>query len=161
MQKITPFIWFDEKAEEAAHFYVSVFPHSKIVNVTRFAESGKEIHRHEPGSTMTVEFELEGQRFMLINGGPGVFKLTGAISFIINCKTQEEVDHYWEKLSAVPQAEQCGWCTDKYGVTWQVVPDVLDELMGSKDRAKAERATAAMMQMKKLDIEALRRAYNS
>lgn len=160
-QKITPFLWFDDAAEEAAGFYVSVFKHAKILDVTRYAEAGQEVHHRPPGSAMTVEFELEGQRFTALNGGPGVFAFSGAISFVIRCKTQEEVDHYWNSLSAVKEAERCGWLRDKYGVTWQVVPDALPELLGDKDKTKAGRVMQAMLKMKKIDIAELKRAHEA
>jgi predicted 3-demethylubiquinone-9 3-methyltransferase (glyoxalase superfamily) len=153
MQKITPFLWFDGQAEEAANFYVSVFKNSKIVSATRYGEAG-------PGpkaSIMTVEFELEGQRFVGLNGGPN-FKFTEAISFVVNCTSQEEVDHFWAKLSEGGQEVQCGWLKDKYGLSWQVVPTILVELMQNKDPVKSQRVMQAMLQMKKIDIAALKQA---
>jgi len=158
MQKITPFLWFDNQAEEAANFYVSIFPNSKIKEVSRYGDSGAEIAGREKGSVMTVAFELNGQEFVALNGGP-LFKFTEAVSFMVHCKDQEEVDYYWEKLSAVPESEQCGWLKDKYGLSWQIVPTVLDEMVSSSDPVKAERAMKAMLQMKKLDIAGLQKAY--
>jgi predicted 3-demethylubiquinone-9 3-methyltransferase (glyoxalase superfamily) len=161
MQKITPFLWFSDQAEEAANFYVSVFKNSKILSVNRY-QGGKELEEisgRKEGSVMTVEFELDGQHFSALNGGE-VFKFTEAISFVINCDTQEEVDHYWNKLteSGDAKAQQCGWLKDKYGVSWQVVPKALNELMSSKDPGVAQKVTHAMLQMKKLDIKALKDA---
>jgi predicted 3-demethylubiquinone-9 3-methyltransferase (glyoxalase superfamily) len=162
VQKITPFLWFDSDAEEAANFYVSVFRNSRIVNVSRYGEEGVEIHKRPVGSAMVVEFEIEGQRFQALNGGPH-FKFSGAISFMVNCDTQEEVDHYWEKLRAGgdPEAQQCGWLKDKFGVTWQVIPKALGELLSDPDPEKAGRVMNAMLQMKKIDIAGLREAYES
>jgi predicted 3-demethylubiquinone-9 3-methyltransferase (glyoxalase superfamily) len=159
--KITPFLWFDSKAEEAANFYVSVFRHAKVKHVSRYSEAGKEVHGREPGSAMTVDFELEGQPFAALNGGPGVFTFSGATSFVIHCKDQEEVDHYWNSLTegGDPAAQQCGWLKDKFGVTWQVVPDILPEMLGDADHAKADRTMKAMLKMKKFDIEALKKAH--
>jgi predicted 3-demethylubiquinone-9 3-methyltransferase (glyoxalase superfamily) len=153
MQKITPFLWFDGQAEEAANFYVSVFKNSKIVSATRYGEAGP----GPKGSVMTVEFELEGQRFVGLNGGPN-FKFTEAISFVVNCTSQEEVDHFWAKLSEGGQEVQCGWLKDKYGLSWQVVPTILVELMQDKDPVKSQRVMQAMLQMKKIDIAALKQA---
>ena len=158
--KITPCLWFDHQAEDAAKFYTSIFPNSKIGAISRYGEAGKEFHGKEPGSAMTVAFELDGQAFTGLNGGP-IFKFTEAISFQISCQTQEEVDHYWEKLSAGgdPKAQQCGWVKDKFGVSWQVVPTILPKLLSDPDRKKSERAMKAMLQMKKLDIDQLQRAH--
>lgn len=152
-QKITPFLWFDDKAEEAAHFYVSIFKNSKILNVARYGESGP----GPKGSVMTVSFELEGQQFTALNGGPQ-FKFTEAISFVVNCETQEEVDEFWKKLSAGGEASRCGWLYDKYGLAWQIVPIVLFELVDEKDPQKANRVMQALLQMDKLDIKALKGA---
>ena len=159
-QKITPCLWFDDQAEEAARFYTGIFKNSKIVKTSRYTEAGQEIHGRPPGSVMTVSFELDGQAFTALNGGP-VFKFNEAISFQINCDTQEEVDHYWSKLSAGgdEKAQQCGWLKDKYGVSWQVVPTILPEMLKDPDPAKAARAMEAMLQMKKLDIAKLKRAH--
>ncbi len=155
MQKITPFLWFDNQAEEAANFYVSVFKNSSIESVSRYSEAGP----GTPGSAMTVNFKLEGQDFVALNGGP-IFQFTPAISLYVDCATQEEVDHLWNQLSAVPEAEQCGWLQDKFGVSWQIVPSVLGKLMQDEDPAKAKRVVEAMLQMKKLDIAALQAAYD-
>ncbi len=156
MQKITPFLWFDHQAEEAAKFYTSVFKNSKITGIARYGEAGP----GPKGSAMTVAFQLEGQEFVALNGGP-VFKFTEAVSFVINCQTQEEVDYYWEKLSqgGDEKAQQCGWLKDQYGLSWQVVPTVLVELLQDKDAEKSKRVMQAMLQMKKIDVEKLRRAY--
>ena len=148
-QKITPHLWFDKEAKEAAEFYVSVFPQSKIKNITT-------LHNTPSGSADVVTFELLGQEFMAISAGP-FFKFNEAISFIVNCETQEEIDYYWGKLSAVPEAEQCGWLKDKYGLSWQIVPTRMGELM-NQDPQKLARVTEAFLKMKKLDIAALERA---
>jgi predicted 3-demethylubiquinone-9 3-methyltransferase (glyoxalase superfamily) len=153
MPRITPFLWFDTQAEQAAEFYVSVFENSKILNVTRYGGAGP----GPKGSVMTVEFELSGQRFVALNGGPH-FKFNEAISMVIDCKTQEEVDRYWAKLTEGGAESQCGWLKDKFGLSWQVVPAALQELIGNPDRAKAKRAMDAMMKMKKLDVRALQNA---
>lgn len=157
MQPITPFLWFDNQTEEAVKFYTSVFRNSKIGKTTRYTEAGQEIHQQKPGTVQSIAFELNGQPFMALNGGP-YFKINEAISFMVFCETQAEVDHYWEKLSAVPESEQCGWLKDKFGVTWQVIPTELDKLLSDPDPARAQRATTAMLQMKKLDIAALKKA---
>ncbi len=155
MQKITPFLWFDDRAEEAMKFYTSIFKNSKIVSVRNYGEAGP----GTPGTVMTGEFELDGQRFMALNGGPE-FKFTPAISFFVNCETQEEVDELWEKLTAGGgQPGPCGWLTDKFGVSWQIVPTALGRLMGDPDAEKARRVTEAMLKMGKLDIAGLERAY--
>ena len=154
MPKITPFLWFDNQAEEAANFYVSIFKNSKIVNVSRYGEAGP----GPKGSAMTVVFQLDGQEFIALNGGPH-FKFTEAISFSVDCKTQQEVDEYWEKLSAGGKPGQCGWLKDKYGLSWQIVPSILGQLLGDKDPQKSKRAMEAMVKMTKLDIAALQRAY--
>ena len=154
MQKITPFLWFDSQAEEAARFYVAIFKNSKILGVVRYgAEAAKASGRPE-GSVMTVGFELDGQHFTALNGGPA-FKFTEAISFVAHCQTQEEVDHLWEKLSEGGEQSRCGWLKDRYGVSWQVVPDVLIKLLQDRDPAKAKRVMQAMLQMSKIDIRAL------
>ena len=158
MQKITPFLWFDEQAEEAVNFYVSTFKNSRVQGVTRYDEEGAKAAGRAKGSVMTVGFELEGQEFTALNGGPH-FKFTEAISFVVNCETQAEVDHFWEKLAAGGQEIQCGWLKDKFGVSWQVVPTVLIEMLQDKDPKKAQAVMAAMLQMKKISIEPLRRAY--
>jgi predicted 3-demethylubiquinone-9 3-methyltransferase (glyoxalase superfamily) len=156
MRKITPFLWFDDKAEEAANFYVSIFKNSKVGRVSRYGEGGP----GPKGSVMSVTFILDGEEFSALNGGP-VFSFTPAISFFVDCKTQAEVDELWEKLSAGGEKGQCGWLKDKYGVSWQIVPSGLGELLGDKDPVKAKKAMQAMMQMTKLDIEAMRRAAAS
>jgi predicted 3-demethylubiquinone-9 3-methyltransferase (glyoxalase superfamily) len=153
MQKISPFLWFDNNAEEAANFYVSVFPNSKIQKVSRYGEAGP----GPKGTVMTVDFQLNGQEFIALNGGP-LFKFTEAVSFMVHCKNQEEVDNYWEKLSAGGEKGQCGWLKDKYGLSWQVVPDALMELIVDKDQAKTQRVMQAMLQMRKLDIAKLKEA---
>jgi predicted 3-demethylubiquinone-9 3-methyltransferase (glyoxalase superfamily) len=159
-QPITPCLWFDTQAEEAARFYAGVFKNSRIGTVSRYGEAGHEVHGRPAGSVMTVEFELNGQSFTALNGGPH-FKFNEAVSFQIMCRTQEEVDHYWNKLSqgGDPKAQQCGWLKDKYGLSWQVIPAMLAEMMSDPDREKAGRAMEALLQMKKLDIAALERAY--
>ena len=154
MQKISPFLWFDSNAEEAANFYVSIFKDSKILKIARYGEAGP----GPAGSVMVVNFQIEGQDFIALNGGP-LFKFTEAISFVINCQTQEEVDHYWNKLTAGGgQESQCGWLKDKYGLSWQVTPTILGELLADKDQKKAQRVMQAMLQMKKIDTAALKRA---
>jgi len=155
MQKITPFLWFDDQAEEAMNFYTSVFEDSKVIGVSRYGEAGP----GEPGSVMIASFELEGQRFTALNGGPR-FKFNEAISFEIDCETQEEVDYLWESLTAGGGEESmCGWLRDKYGLSWQVVPRILGELMSDEDREKAKRVTEAMLSMRKIEIAELQRAY--
>jgi len=154
MTKITPFLWFDTQAEEAARFYVSIFKNSKIGKISRYGEGGP----GPAGSVMTVEFELDGQRFIALNGGPH-FKFNEAISFSIDCKTQSEVDELWKKLSAGGQEVQCGWLKDKYGLSWQVVPAILGEMLNDPDPAKAKRVMAALLKMKKIDIDELKKAY--
>ena len=158
-QKITPCLWFDDQAEVAAVFYTGIFKNSRIVEIARYGEVGQEVHGRKPGSVMTVAFELEGQAFTALNGGPQ-FKFNEAISFQIDCTTQEEVDHYWEKLGegGDAKAQQCGWLKDKYGVSWQVVPTVLIELITDPDHAKSQRVMAAMMRMKKIVIAELKQA---
>jgi predicted 3-demethylubiquinone-9 3-methyltransferase (glyoxalase superfamily) len=160
VQKITPCLWFDDQAEEAVGFYTAIFRHSKIVKVARYGEAGHEVHGKPAGTVMIVAFELNGQAFTALNGGP-MFKFNEAISFQVHCETQEEVDYYWEKLSAGGDdtAQQCGWLKDQYGVSWQVVPTVLPEMLSDPDAAKSGRAMEAMLHMKKIDIEALKRAY--
>src|SRR5438105_4206641 len=158
--KINPCLWFDRQAEDAARFYTGIFKDSKIVAISRYGEAGKEIHGKPPGSVMTVAFELNGQSFTALNGGPH-FKFNEAISLQIDCETQAEVDYFWERLSegGDPNAQQCGWLKDKFGLSWQVVPRVLSKLLNDPDTAKAQRAFQAMLQMKKLDIEALQRTF--
>jgi len=158
MQKITPFLWFDNQAEDAARFYVSIFKNSRIGSVAHYDEEAAKAAGRPKGSVMTVAFELDGQEFTALNGGP-LFKFTEAISFVVNCDTQEEVDHFWEKLSAGGQEGPCGWLKDRFGVSWQVVPTVLVEMLQDKDREKSKRAMAAMLKMKKINIQALKKAY--
>jgi predicted 3-demethylubiquinone-9 3-methyltransferase (glyoxalase superfamily) len=159
MQKITPFLWFDEKAEEAAKLYVSIFKNSRINNITRYGDEGSAVAGRPKGTVMTVEFILDGQEFVALNGGPH-FKFTEAVSFVVNCGTQEEVDKFWEKLSEGGEKSQCGWLKDKYGLSWQVVPTILGELFQDKDPKRSERVMKAMLQMSKLDIAALKQAYD-
>jgi predicted 3-demethylubiquinone-9 3-methyltransferase (glyoxalase superfamily) len=158
--RITPCLWFDSQAEEAAKYYCGIFKNSRITSVSHYTEAGTEIHGRKPGSVMAVAFELNGQPFTALNGGP-MFKFTEAISLQIDCKTQEELDQYWQKLSAGgdPEAQVCGWLKDKYGLSWQVVPAVLFDMVQDKDRQKAGRVIDAMLHMKKLDIKGLEKAY--
>jgi predicted 3-demethylubiquinone-9 3-methyltransferase (glyoxalase superfamily) len=156
MQKITPFLWFDKNAEEAAELYVSIFKHSKILSVSRYGDAGP----GPAGSAMSVTFELEGQQFMALNGGPQ-YKFTEAISLFVHCTTQEEVDDLWARLSAGGEEGPCGWLKDRYGLSWQIVPSVLGEWLGDEDAEKAKRVMQAMLQMKKLDIQRLKQAYES
>jgi predicted 3-demethylubiquinone-9 3-methyltransferase (glyoxalase superfamily) len=160
MQKITPCLWFDSNAEEAANFYTAIFKNSKIGNISRYGEAGYEIHRKPAGTVLTMEFELNGQAFTALNGGP-MFKFNEAISFQVGCESQEEVDYYWEKLSegGDKKAQQCGWLKDKYGLSWQIVPTVLGKMLQDKDAKKSESVMKALLQMKKLDIESLKQAY--
>jgi predicted 3-demethylubiquinone-9 3-methyltransferase (glyoxalase superfamily) len=153
-------LWFDDQAEEAAEFYTSIFRNSKIVNVALYGKAGHEVHGKAAGTVMTVTFELDGQPFTALNGGP-LFTFNEAISFQIGCETQEEVDHYWQKLSegGNERAQQCGWLKDKYGVSWQVVPRVLMEMLNDPDAGRSQRVMEAMLRMKKIDIAELKRAY--
>ena len=160
MQKITPFLWFDDKAEEAANFYVSVFPNSRIRNVARYGEAGAGVTGKPKGTVMTVAFEIDGQDFIALNGGP-VFTISPGISFVVNCKTQKELDDLWEKLADGGQEEECGWLRDRYGVSWQIVPAVLWELMTDPDPAKSDRVMQALLKMRKLDIAGLKKAYET
>jgi predicted 3-demethylubiquinone-9 3-methyltransferase (glyoxalase superfamily) len=157
LQRITPFLWFDSQAEEAANFYVSIFENARVREASRYDEAASKVSGRPKGSVMTVAFELDGQEFIALNGGP-MFKFTEAISLVVNCETQAEVDHYWDKLTAGGQEVQCGWLKDRFGVSWQVVPTVLTELLQDKDPEKAKRVTAAMLQMKRLSIDGLKRA---
>lgn len=159
MQKITPFLWFDDKAEEAARFYASTFKNSKIGTITRYDEAGAKAAGRPKGSVMTVSFQLEGQDFTALNGGPA-FKFTEAISLLVNCKTQDEVDNLWDKLSEGGEKGPCGWLKDKYGLSWQIVPTILGEMLSDKDPAKSQRVMKAMLQMSKIDIKALQQAYD-
>jgi len=158
MQKITPCLWFEDQAEEAANFYVSVFNNLKIGTITRYGEAGAEASGRPRGSVMTVTFQLEGQEFMALNGGP-VFTFSPAISLMVNCETQEKVDELWEKLSEGGTIQQCGWLQDKYGVSWQIVPIALGEMLQDKDAEKSERVIRAMLPMTKIDIRTLEQAY--
>jgi predicted 3-demethylubiquinone-9 3-methyltransferase (glyoxalase superfamily) len=160
IQTITPCLWFDNQAEHAAQFYTSIFPDSRIGAISRYTEAGKEVHGRPPGSVMVVAFELSGQSFTALNGGP-VFKFSEAVSFQVNCDTQEEVDNFTSKLAegGDPMAQQCGWLKDQYGVSWQVVPRVLPDMLMDADPAKAQRVMLAMLKMKKIDINELKRAY--
>jgi|ERR1700722_10000760 len=154
MQKIVPFLWFDDKAEEAVNFYVSIFKNSKVGRVTRYGEAGP----RPKGSVMSATFQLEGQEFFALNGGP-MFKFTEAISLFVNCETQAEVDELWNKLSAGGQESQCGWLKDKYGLSWQIIPTVLGRMLGDENPEKAKKVMQAMLQMAKIDIDQLRKAY--
>lgn len=159
--RITPCLWFDDQAEEAARFYTSIFPNSRILDVSRYGEAGYEIHRRPAGSVMTVVFELDGHRFTGLNGGP-VFTFNEAVSFEINCKDQEEIDYYWTRLGegGDPSAQQCGWLKDRFGLSWQVVPVQLGELMTRGTAEQTNRVTDAFLRMKKIDIAELERAYS-
>jgi len=154
MQKITPFLWFDHQAEEAMNFYISIFKNSKVVRIARYGDTGPE----PKGSVMTAAFQLDGQDFVALNGGPH-FTFSPAISFVVNCETQEEIDEFWEKLSDGGKENQCGWLDDKYGVSWQIVPTVLGQLLSDPDSVKAGRVMQAMLQMRKIDIASLKRAH--
>ena len=154
MQKITPFLWFDNQAEEAMNLYVSLFKNSKVLSVSRYGEGGP----GPAGTVMTATFQLDGQEFMALNGGPE-FKFTEAISLFVNCETQEEVDELWEKLSEGGEKSQCGWLKDKYGLSWQIIPTALGQMLGDKDPKKAQNVLQAMLKMTKIDIQTLRRAY--
>ena len=158
MQKIAPCLWFDSNAEAAARFYTSIFKNSKIGKVSRYGKEGYEIHGKPQGTVLTVEFELNAQTFTALNGGPA-FKFNEAISFQVHCKSQKEVDYYWEKLSQGGEAGQCGWLKDKYGVSWQIVPTVLGKMLQNKNAEKSDRVMRALLQMKKLDIKTLEQAY--
>ncbi|MBC8061720.1 MAG: VOC family protein [Clostridiaceae bacterium] len=159
MQKITPFLWFDNQAEEAVNLYTSVFKNSKIVSVNRYEGEGSEVSGMAYGTVMTMAFQLQGQEFMALNGGP-VFSFSPAISFFVDCESQEEVDELWDKLSEGGEKGQCGWLKDKYGVSWQIVPTVLGDLMNDPDPVKSQRVMEAMLQMNKLDIKKLKQAYD-
>jgi predicted 3-demethylubiquinone-9 3-methyltransferase (glyoxalase superfamily) len=155
MQKITPFLWFNDQAEEAMNFYVSIFKNSKVLGVSRYGEGAPGL----AGTVMTASFELEGQEFTALNGGPQ-FPFTEAVSFYVHCKTQQEVDELWEKLTAGGEESQCGWLKDKFGVSWQIVPDALTEMLGDKDPEKAQRTMQAMLKMRKIDVKVLKMAYD-
>ena len=156
-QKITPCLWFDTQAEEAANFYISVFKNSRVKHVSRYGKAGREVHGKEAGSVMVVEFEIDGQSFTALNGGPH-FKFTPAISFFISCQTQSEVNDLWNKLSKDGEKSRCGWLKDKYGISWQIIPDILGKLLTDKDAAKADRVWQAMLQMGKIEIKKLQAA---
>jgi predicted 3-demethylubiquinone-9 3-methyltransferase (glyoxalase superfamily) len=153
MKNITPCLWFDDKAEEAANFYVSIFKNSRITNVSRYGEAGP----RPKGTVMVVTFELDGDKFMALNGGP-LFSFSEAVSFVVKCASQQEVDHFWDKLSAGGKPGRCGWLKDKYGLSWQIVPTALEELMTDRDAAKSSRVMQALLKMDKLDIQGLRKA---
>jgi predicted 3-demethylubiquinone-9 3-methyltransferase (glyoxalase superfamily) len=159
-QKITPCLWFDSQAEEAVEFYTGIFRNSRILNISRYGEAGREMHGKPAGSVMTIAFELDGQAFTALNGGP-TFKFNEAISFQVDCETKEEVDYYWEKLSegGDEKAQQCGWLKDKFGASWQIIPSILPKMMSDPDREKSGRVMEAMLRMKKIDIDELVRAY--
>jgi predicted 3-demethylubiquinone-9 3-methyltransferase (glyoxalase superfamily) len=157
-QKIVPHIWLEKDAEKAAEFYVSVFKNSRILKTSYYPKAAEEVSGQKKGSVMSVRFQLEGQEFMVLNGGQ-VFKLNEAVSFMVFCDTQEEIDYFWNKLSFVKEAEQCGWLKDKFGLSWQIVPTILDTLINDKDPQKVERVTEAFLKMKKFDISSLLKAY--
>jgi predicted 3-demethylubiquinone-9 3-methyltransferase (glyoxalase superfamily) len=159
MQKITPFLWFDDQAEEAVNFYMSIFKDSKSGRIFRYSEEASEKTGQPVGSVLTIEFEIQGQKFVALNGGP-LFKFNESVSFVINCETQEEVDYFWEKLTTNGGEESaCGWVKDKFGLSWQVTPIVLIDMLNDSDQEKSERVMQAMLQMKKIDIKALKDAY--
>ena len=158
-QRISPFLWFNDQAEDAARFYTSIFKNSKVGKITRYEEESSKPTGRPAGSVMTVEFELEGQKFVALNGGPH-FKFTEAVSFVVNCADQEEVNYFWSKLSAGGEESRCGWLKDKFGLSWQIVPTVLIELLADQDAAKAKRVMHAMLQMDKIDIPTLQKAYD-
>lgn len=155
---LTPCLWFDDKAEEAVNFYTSIFKNSRIQRITRYGEAGAKVSGRPKGTVMTVTFQLEGQEFMALNGGP-MFTFTEAVSFMVHCKTQEEVDRLWGKLSEGGEEGPCGWLKDKFGLSWQIVPTVLGEMLQDKDPKKSERVMKALLQMKKIDIKSLKQAY--
>lgn len=157
-QKITPCLWFDDQAEEAVKFYTSIFKKSKVGRIARYGEAGAKVSGRPKGSVMTATFEIEGQEFMALNGGPH-FRFSEAVSFIVNCETQQEIDQLWEKLSEGGEQGVCGWLKDKYGLSWQVIPTVLEKMMQDKDSDKTNRVMRALLQMKKLDIRRLEEAY--
>ncbi len=157
-QKIAPCLWFDSEAEDAAKFYTSIFANSRINKISRYGKAGRDVHGKEPGSVLTVEFEIEGQTFTALNGGPH-FKFNEAVSFQVFCDSQQEIDYFWSKLTASGQESQCGWLKDKYGLSWQIVPSILPKLLTDADGAKSERVMAALMKMKKFDLAALQHAH--
>ena len=158
IQKVSPFLWFDKDAEEAAKFYTSLFKRSRILGVTRYDDAASKASGMPKGSVMTIAFQLEGQTFTALNGGP-VFKFSPAVSFVVSCKDQKEIDHFWNKLSKGGKENQCGWLDDKYGVTWQIVPTVLTKMLQDKDKARVKRVTEAFLKMKKFHIATLKQAY--
>ena len=160
LQRISPFLWFDDQAEEAARFYTSIFPNSRITTTARYTDAGFEIHHRPAGSVMVMDFELDGQSFRALNGGP-IFRFTEAISLQVNCANQDEIDYYWDKLSAGgdPTAQQCGWLKDRFGLSWQIVPTVLSQLVGDGASPGASRVMTAVLGMKKIDLAELRRAH--
>ncbi|HYY49427.1 MAG TPA: VOC family protein [Nitrososphaeraceae archaeon] len=159
IRRITPHLWFEDNAEEAAKFYTSIFKNSRILDITHYGESAAEVSGRPKGTVMTVTFEIEGQQFLALNGG-AIFKFSPAISFLVSCETQQEIDFFWQKLSeGGGEQEQCGWLKDKFGVSWQIVPSILAEMIHDKDANKSERVIKAMLQMKKLDIQGLKKAY--
>lgn len=162
-QKITPFLWFDKGAEDAAKYYVSVFPNSKILSTVNYPKAAEEVSGKRAGSVMSIDMELNGVHFQFLNGGKieGFDLNSSAVSFVVLCKTQEEIDKYWKALSAVPKVEQCGWCKDKFGVTWQIVPEILGKFLSDPDQIKVERVTKAFMPMKKFNIKELEKAYGN
>jgi predicted 3-demethylubiquinone-9 3-methyltransferase (glyoxalase superfamily) len=157
--KITPCLWFDTEAEDAAKFYCSVFANSKLGRISRYGNEGQEVHGGKPGSVLSVEFEIDGHPFVALNGGP-VFKFNEAVSFQVHCETQDEIDYFWSRLTEGGREVQCGWLKDKYGLSWQVVPQALAKMMADPDRAKSDRVMKAFLPMKKYDIAALERAYD-
>jgi len=157
-QRVTPFLWFDDKAEDAANFYTSIFKNSKIGDIVRYDEEAAKPTGRQPGSVMVIEFQIDGQDFVALNGGP-MFKFTEAISLVVNCETQEEVDYYWSKLSAGGEESRCGWLKDKFGLSWQIVPVALTEMLKDKAAVRAKRVMHAMLQMDKIDLPTLKRAY--
>jgi predicted 3-demethylubiquinone-9 3-methyltransferase (glyoxalase superfamily) len=161
IQKISPCLWFDDQAEQAANFYTTIFPNSKVCKMSRYGEDCPKLQSRPPGSVMSVSFELEGQSFFSINGGPRV-TFNAAVSFMVNCDSQEEIDYYWERLSegAVQEDQQCGWLKDQYGAAWQILPRVLHDMMTDPDPAKSQRVMEAMLPMQKVDLNALKRAFN-
>jgi predicted 3-demethylubiquinone-9 3-methyltransferase (glyoxalase superfamily) len=158
IQKITPFLWFDKQAEEAVNYYLSIFKSSKILKIVRYGKEGAKASGMSEGTVMTIAFQLEGQEFTALNGGP-VFSFSQAISFVVNCQNQKEIDYYWGRLTAGGEEQPCGWLKDKYGLAWQIVPTILDVMLQDKDTAKSERVMKAMLPMKKLDIKTLKQAY--
>lgn len=162
VQKITPCLWFDGQAEEAANYYTGIFDRSEIVHISRYSEAGREVHGQEVGKVMVVVFRIEGQQFIALNGGPQ-FKFNEAISFQVDCETQHEVDYFWDALSrgGDEKAQQCGWLKDRFGVSWQIIPQILPELLSSPDRDRSDRVMFAMLQMKKIEIDKLQEAYGA